>query len=143
MIVSDGKNKNGTVNGDGIKESFESRFSNKDGENASYIEVRVYLFNNIENTKKFYKSCCEKSWYKPDLSKFKFGGNNDDRYCLSYVEQIREAPEAFSVPSNEYKSFVCFQKKCLVIQIIEITNKRNYSKKDEIIRQVADALGKF
>lgn len=144
LIVSDGIHKtNGYKNPSGIKEWIRKKYYEKDKKDYSYIDVDLELFYKVKDARESYDWESKGMWYKPNLADFIFGGNGDDRYCVSYVKEARADPEGLYLPMGYYYSFVIFQKNNLLIIIKEQTSHKDSRRKDNIINILAELLSSW
>jgi hypothetical protein len=70
------------------------------------------------------------------------GGNDENRYAISYWMQAQADPEGGSFYANSYSSSFCFQKGTLLIEIVERSTNKTSKRKDEIIKAIAKELNK-
>lgn len=104
---------------------------------------RIGVFTNVERfptieaaSSQFYIEC-ERRPYRPDNV---YGGQDDNRYCISYVETVRADPEGLCQPLGQYASYVIIQKGNVIIALYELSDQRTSTAKDEAIRRLADEL---
>jgi hypothetical protein len=108
--------------------------------NWGEVEVRFKLTPDHPTSLVIFNSNCES--YFQDPSKFIYGGEYDNQYCISYVIRERSDPEGFCVPMEYYSSHVVFQKGRLIIKIRETSSDKNIWVKDQVIKFLAEELGK-
>ncbi len=104
------------------------------------IEVTFHLMPDYQTSLQEFNNSCE--FYFDDPSKFSYGGEINNQYCISYVIQERSDPEGFCVPMRNFISFVVFQKGRLIIEIHETSSKKNIWVKDQVIKFLAEELSK-
>ena len=108
-----------------------------------FYGVQVYweVSTDILSANNAFTSECE-GWSFNDPSRFDYSGEEGNRYCISYVQEYRDPPDAFCAPTGKYVSFVVFQKGNLVIRIWEETRDKDSTVKDDVIELLAQELGK-
>ncbi len=109
------------------------------GITRSYVEVTLILEKDSLEASKYINSECESPLFI-DKTRIIKGGIEDNRYCISYIKEIRDSIEVFCLPRNEYSSFVIFQKGRLIIFLDEFSTVPNTSNKNIIIQFLADNL---
>ena len=114
-----------------------------EGKHPEFYAVQVYLdvYSDIQSANNAFTGECE-GWSFNDPSQFDYGGEEGNRYCISYVKEYRYSIDAFCRPTGEYVSFVVFQKGNLVIRIWEDTRDKDSTAKDDVIELLAQELGK-
>jgi hypothetical protein len=113
-------------------------------DSSSGIVVSFLLFDDVKAAQDNFTSYCTRSGWTS--SYIKFHGEYGNQYCISYVQQYRQAPDAFCHPTNQYVSFVVFQKGRLEISIDETvyseTGHDLVFSKDAVILKLAEELAK-
>jgi hypothetical protein len=110
----------------------------------SEVDMTFSLADDVESAREDFQSECRtlSAW---SIYGIKLDGEQDNQFCISYVYQRRVFPEVCS-PTNQYNSFVVFQKDRLVIAINEYTESESGKditfSKDAIIRLLAQELTK-
>jgi hypothetical protein len=69
-----------------------------------------------------------------------YGGQGDDRYCISSVRTERAGPEGLCSPLGRYSSYAIIQRGTVVIALYERSDHRASAAMDEAIEQLADEL---
>lgn len=90
------------------------------------VNIDMTLYNSPEEARKGYDNDIKYSqneysnelfalfgWENNDCVKehYTFGGEGDNRYCYSFIQQSRSSPECFLTRGDSYKSTVWIQKK--------------------------------
>jgi hypothetical protein len=125
-------------------DKFSPAFPNDEPSNILFwgyvgnTEVRFYLETDIATASDTFTYECEA--FVDDPSRIEYGGEGDNQYCLPYVTEIRMDPEGFCLPTDNYSSYVVFQKGRLAIEINDVLSKPNGEDLDEVIKSVADAF---
>jgi hypothetical protein len=109
--------------------SFDIAFSLSESTNAA-----------LEN---FSNRCDRLGWTSAEIV---YGGETDNQYCISYVQELRAPPDGYCQPTNQYVSYVIFLKDRLVISIEEnIYSETGHDlvfSKDAVILKLAEELAK-
>jgi hypothetical protein len=110
------------------------------GKNPDLAGIDVYFRfeSEIQAARDAFLWECESWWSTTD--DFVFGGVEDNRYCISYVNELRDPPDAFCRPTGHYQSFVVFQKGNLLIRILENSRSENSLAKNEAIVVLSGAV---
>lgn len=113
------------------------------GRHPQFHTVKVYfeIFEDTRSAADSFSGECEYSGFNAQFW-FEYGGEGENRYCVSYVQQYRASPDSFCTPLGKYISFVVFQKGNMVIRLWEETEDKDSTVKDEVIELLAEALGK-
>jgi hypothetical protein len=111
---------------------------------SSAIDISFLLFDEVKTAQdNFTSECTSAGWISSDKY---YGGKLDNQYCVSQVRRLRQASDAFCQPTNQYVSFVIFQKNRLVISIDETvyseTGHDLVFSKDAVILKLAEELAK-
>jgi len=122
---------------------YHGKWRGDEGKHTNFYTVQVYfeIFEDIYTAYDDFNWECE-DWLFNAQSRFEYGGEEGNRYCISYVQQYRASPDSFCRPLGEYISFVVFQKGNMVIRIWEETKDKDSTVKDDVIELLAEALGK-
>jgi hypothetical protein len=104
------------------------------------VKVDLELLSDIQSANDIFIGECEHPSFN-DQSRFTYEGNDENQYCVSYVQEYRYSIDAFCEPTGEYVSFVVFQKGNLVIRVWEDTRDKNSTAKDDVIELLAQELG--
>jgi hypothetical protein len=111
---------------------------------SSGIVVSLLLFDDVESAQNNFTSYCTRSGWTQ--SGIEFFGDHGNQYCISYIQQYRQAPDALCQPTNQYVSFVVFQKDRLQISIDETvyseTGRDLVFGKDAVILKLVEELAK-
>jgi hypothetical protein len=105
---------------------------------AKTSSIEVILELQSDDAGRWFQSDC--SAYLKKTSKFIFGGEGDNRYCISYVSEMRNPPEPFCLGTGEYESYVVFQKGRIIITIREYSSDKKSTLKNDVIAQLAKDL---
>lgn len=113
---------------------------------SSDIYIAFRLANDLDASRENFQFRCSRKDSGSGSSIIEYGGIQDNQYCISQVARLRQAPDAFCQPTNQYVSFVIFQKDRLVIEIDETiyseTGQDLVFSKDSIIQKLAKELAK-
>jgi hypothetical protein len=102
------------------------------------IEVYFRLENGLPEANSAFLWECNRRWKTTEG--FTFGGVEGNQYCISYVYELRDPPDAFCKPTGHFQSFVVFQKGSVLIMVVENTIDENSNAKDLAIETIALAL---
>jgi len=105
------------------------------------VRVDMELLADSQTASDTFTGQCEISSFKAQ-SRFEYGGEGENRYCISYVQEYRASIDSFCSPLGKYVSFVVFQKGNMVIRIWEETKDKDSTAKDDVIALLAEELGK-
>jgi len=118
------------------------------------VDVEMTLFDNLKKAREDFDEEIEysQSPFSNSLLKFfgwdnekfvkehyTYGGEGDNRYCYSFIQQNRTDPECGLMKMDSYSSTVWIQKNNLVIKLHEY-NEKPVSSKNEVIKVLADLL---
>jgi hypothetical protein len=102
------------------------------------IDVYFRFESEIQTARDAFLWECDSWWSTTD--DFVFGGVEDNQYCISYVNELRDPPDAFCQPTGHYQSFVVFQKGNLLIRILEDSISEDSLAMDDAIKVLAEAV---
>jgi hypothetical protein len=123
-------------NAEGLKEAFQKEYR-KDYPNYEYtvIWIGIENYDNVEKARAVFDRVAVDSKLKPQ-------GSDDNRHLISQIIQPRTDPEGGYRLMKTFRSKLVFQKSNLLIYINEDKSdtKRDTTWKDEVIRDVANAL---
>jgi|WetSurMetagenome_2_1015567.scaffolds.fasta_scaffold15561_3 hypothetical protein len=105
---------------------------------AKTSSIEVILELQSDDVSRWFESDC--SAYLKTTSKFIFGGEGDNQYCISYVSEFRNPPEPLCLGTGEYESYVVFQKGKIIITIREYSSDKKSTLKNAVITQLAKDL---
>lgn len=122
--------------------------------NEELVDIDMTVFNSTSEARKNFDKKIEYSqfmysneifalfgWENEDYVKehYTYGGEGDNRYCYSFIQQNRADPEGGLARMNSYSSTVWIQKNNLVIKLHEYSEKP-VSSKNEVIKVLAEIL---
>jgi hypothetical protein len=142
VIVADGVHvETGALNPGSIAEWVQIRVP-QERENYFGIDARVMLYGSEDDATIDFERNWRDKWWTPDLPRFVVKGPPGDRCVVSYN---RQSPTGHDVPfgcrpSDNYHSFVMFQKGRLVVSIDEYSDKADGSRKEAVMSQIAEKL---
>jgi len=106
------------------------------------VEACLFRFEDVDSTSQLFDYIVEQKWSssRTMLAEYTYGGKGEDRYCYSYVKQLRGDPEGLNWPMGVFESFVVFQKENLIIFVEESSGNKRGNAKDEALEEVATIL---
>jgi hypothetical protein len=107
----------------------------------SYVEIQLILLDSTSEAEYYFNYFCDSQIYL-DKSYFIISGVSGNRYCISYVQQVRESLEILCLPRAEYISYIVFEKDRLIIILNEFSTIVNSNNNEVIIKFLADYLSK-
>jgi hypothetical protein len=102
------------------------------------IDVFFRLENELQTANSAFLWECERRWNT--TKDFTFGGIEGNQYCISYVNELRDPPDAFCKPTGHYESFVVFQKGYMLITVLENSTDESSTAKDSAIELISKAI---
>ena len=105
------------------------------GRNGVWTDVRRW--EDLDTARHEFQYRCTSRFYKPSLADFAFGGERNDRFCVSYVQTARADPEGLCSPLGYYYSYAVVQRGDVVISVYERSEDQKSRAKDEAIQQLA------
>ncbi len=108
---------------------------------GSHLEVRVYVFDSIDNAYRSYNS--NYKYYGKDYGIMDSGGIESNRYFITYKNQLRASPESLYELMDSYMMYVYFQKNNVTIMISELRRAGYDSKMESYIKLLANRLSKL
>lgn len=101
------------------------------------VHINVERLSSVAGARMRFESQCSSRWQDADPT---FGGEGDERYCLSYVRTARSGPEGLCTAMGYYHSYVIVQKENVVIAIYERATEQASLAKETAVRELAEEL---
>jgi hypothetical protein len=125
-----------------IPEDFDlSQWTNKEIDFQSYesrnVPTNVKRFSSIASASDVFHYECEEVHSNPHVI---YGGQGDNKYCISAVETERADLEGLCAPNGTYNSYVIIQKGNVVIKIYDRSDDKYSTKRDIAIEQLAQEI---
>jgi len=104
----------------------------------SGIDVFFRLEEDLQVANSAFLWECERRWNT--TKDFTFGGIEGNQFCISYVNELRDPPDALCKPTGHFQSFVVFQKGHLLITVLENSTNESSIAKDSAIDLISKAI---
>jgi hypothetical protein len=111
-----------------------------DGSHPDFSNINVYfnLSHDLMSANEDFQFECKRHWNTTEG--FIFGGEGNNKYCVSYVKEDKLPVDALCLSTGYYHSFVIFQKGQLIITIWEESSDKESLIKEEVISYLAQKL---
>jgi hypothetical protein len=127
------------LDGRDVKGRYEYPRTN-DNPDYSYIDVYLMLLETTDGAMRGFVPDCEGGWFNAEPSDFQYGATQNGQFCISYTVEARADPEGLCHPLGYYYSRVVIRNENLLIRIDEQTSDSVSTRKDAVIRQLAQEL---
>jgi len=107
---------------------------------GSHLEVKILVFDSAESAFKSYNSRYKS--YSKDYGIMEKGGVENNRYFITYINQLRASPESLYELMDSYMVYLYFQKSNIVISFWEMRGQSE-SKIEKYINLLANRLSKL
>lgn len=108
---------------------------------GAYLMVNIYVYGSVKGANESYEHN-----YKnlgKDYGIMTSGGSNSDRYFVTYKNQLRLSGDALYLLTDQYVTYVYFQKRNMIIKLMETKRDDTDSKINDYIKLLSDKLSEL
>jgi hypothetical protein len=107
------------------------------------IEVHITLQASLSMARREFTALCPANDDSDSYERvFLQGGSGDNRYCVFYMEEWRNAPDSGCGATGQYDNHVMFQKGRAVLTVYEYTDDRESAAMNEALALLAEAISR-
>ncbi|HEY9061901.1 MAG TPA: hypothetical protein VIO64_15550 [Pseudobacteroides sp.] len=105
---------------------------------GAHLDIKVSVFDSVENACKSYNFNYKN--YSKDYGIMNSSGTENDRYFVTYKNQLRSSAETMFQLTDTYVTYVFFQKGNMIIRLWETRDSGDSSKIDSYINLLSNKL---